>query len=387
MRILLLVEGFNALGGIAEIVESLAVEFSRSGHQVAIASTRDRRAAGNVQERARRGGSECHYFQIRNRRPISFRHPEPVFRNPYEARFGALARLVANWRPEIVCSALTAWDRYPTIASVCTAAGVPLVQCFHVTDERGRGRLGGKGLRALSGASFVAGSAATRDFFSRLLPQIESARVIIGGVDPEAAAGAAPHARSRPYVLCACRLQLKHKAVDVLIDAFGRIAAEFPELDLLIAGGGEDRARIDGLIATSAVGGRILMLGVQPRDQMWALHKGAQLFALPSRPGECMPVVYLEALAAGTAVIGTDTGGARELIRDGVNGFLVREEDAGALAGAMRAALRDAPQSRAMGERGREIVLANYAWPICASRYLELFESIIRAPAGLRTAP
>lgn len=386
MRIVVLVEGYNALGGIAEIVDSLAAEFLRFGHQVAVLSTRDRRAAGNRQERTPRDGVGCTFVKIRNRKPLSLRHLEMLWRVPFEARWGALARLISAWAPEVVNSQLCTWDRYPTVTAICRAAGVPLVQSFHVSDTRGEGSTGRRGLAALARAQgFIAGSAATREFFAGLLPAAREARVIIGGVDAGAIGAATPWRRARPYILCACRLLLRHKAIDVLIRAFGSIQADFPDIDLLIAGGGEDRARIEQLIGEAELNGRIEMLGVKSREQMAALHKGALMFAMPSRPGECLPVVYLEALAAGTPVVATDTGGVRELIRSGVNGLLVAEEDAEGLAEAMRRLLGDAEARRAMGERGRHEVLARYTWSKCAAGYLEAFRSCL--PPGRPSPP
>src|SRR5207244_7324150 len=155
--------------------------------------------------------------EIWNRKPVGLRHLETLVRIPWHAHFGGIARVLRVWRPDIVNSHLWAWDRYPTVMSACRSAGVPMVQSLHVTDERGRGRLGQRGLHALEqSAAIIAGSAATRDFFAARLPAARGAHVIIGGVDGCAAANAAPYLRTRPYLLGACRMHLEHKALDVL---------------------------------------------------------------------------------------------------------------------------------------------------------------------------
>jgi glycosyltransferase involved in cell wall biosynthesis len=182
LRVLLLVEGYNALGGIAEIVDSIAFELLRSGHAVAVISTLDRRARQNRHERIARDGVDCTYLEIWNRKPLSLRHLETLFRIPFYTRWGEFARFLRDWRPDVVNSHLWAWDRYPTVMSACRATGVPLIQSFHVSDDRGRGRLGEKGLRALDAAgAIIAGSAATRDYFAKFLPRAREAHVIIGG--------------------------------------------------------------------------------------------------------------------------------------------------------------------------------------------------------------
>jgi glycosyltransferase involved in cell wall biosynthesis len=374
LRVLLLVEGYNALGGVAEVVDSLACELACAGHSVVVVSTLDRRARENGHERLSRKGIVCTYLEIWNRKPLSARHLETLFRIPFNTRWGKLARFMREWKPDIVNSHLWAWDRYPTVMSACRAANLPLVQTFHVSDDRGRGRLGEKGLRALDAASaIVAVSAATKEHFARLLPKVREAEVIPGGVDCEAALAAKPVTRDRLYILCACRLDLKHKAVDILIDAFGTLADEFPQVDLLIAGGGPDSGALNRRVIESCLDGRVELLGVKTREEMRSLYKGALLFSLPSRPGEGLPLVFLEALAAGTPVVATDTGGAGELIRSGENGILVAEEDTAGLAAAIRDLLRAPETRRQMGARGQAIVLKDYASSRCAQRYEQLY--------------
>ncbi len=379
MRVLMLVEGYNALGGIAEIVNGLATELNRAGHTAGIVSTRDFHAARCGYQRHPRAGIECIYEEIWNRKPLGLRHLEALVRIPWYARFGGLAHILRSWRPDVVNSHLCAWDRYPTVMSACRNRAIPLVQSLHVTDERGRGRLGERGLGALEHASeIITGSAATRDFFAAKLPASQRAHVIIGGVDGFAAASAAPYRRTRSYLLCACRLHLEHKALDVLFAAFRMIARDFPSIDLLIAGGGPDFERVSHLVNDAGLADRVELLGVKSREDLRALHRGALAFVLPSRPGECLPLVYLEALAAGTPVIGTDTGGAREVIRDGDNGFLLAAGDVDGTAAALRMLLADEARRTTMGKRGQQLVANNYTWEKCAARYMAVYRSCLR---------
>jgi len=378
MRVLMLVEGYNAVGGIAEIVDSLAFELNRAGHTAAILSTRDLEAERSGYERHPQPGIECIYEEIWNRKPLGLRHLEALVRIPWHARFGGFAHVLRFWRPDVVNSHLWAWDRYPTVMSACRSAAVPMVQSLHVTDERGRGRMGERGLRALEqAAAIVAGSAATRDYFAAKLPAPRHAHVIIGGVDGFAAASAVAYERERPYLLCACRLHLEHKALDVLIAAFRIIARDFPALDLLIAGGGPDFERVAQFVNDSGCAERIELLGVKSRDELRALHRGALVFVLPSRPGECLPLVYLEALAAATPVVGTDTGGAREVIRNGENGFLLAPGDVDGTVTAIRTLLNDEAMRSAMGVRGQGLVADTYTWEKCAARYLAVYRSCL----------
>ncbi len=249
-----------------------------------------------------------------------------------------------------------------------------------MTDERGRGRLGERGLLALErSAAIITGSAATRDFFSNRLAAARRAHVIIGGVDAISAVNTAPYRAARPYLFCACRFNLEHKALDLLIKAFQVVAKDFTEIDLLIAGGGPDLSRVEQLAKSSGCEERIHLLGVKSRDELRALHRGATMFVLPSRPGECMPLVYLEAMAAGTPVIGTDTGGAREVIHSGVNGYLLPPEDVDGTIGAIRRLLANERMRTEMGAAGQRLVAANYTWEKCAAGYLDVYQACLRS--------
>ena len=380
LRVLLLVEGYNALGGVAEVVDNLASELMRVGHAVAVVSTLDNRARQNGHERVGRQGVDCTYLEIWNRKPLSLRHLETLFRIPFHTRWGELARFIRDWEPDVVNSHLWAWDRYPTVMSACRAADVPLIQSFHVADNRGRGRLGEKGLRALDKASaIVAVSAAARDYFAKRLPKAREAYVITGGVDSSAAQAAPPAERARPYVLCACRLDLKHKAPDVLVDAFKLIADEFPQVDLLIAGGGPDTKALRERITASGLSNRVELIGVKSRDELRSLYKMALLFAMPSRSEEAQGLVFLEAMAAGKPVVGTAIGGVAEIVKHGETGLLVCEDNVAGLAAALRDLLRAPETRREMGRRGQALVRANFTWSKCAASYEQVYRSCLGA--------
>ena len=88
--------------------------------------------------------------------------------------------------------------------------------------------MGAAALRSLqSAAALTALSEATRRFFEPLIPAARDARVIIGGVDPAGVESAAPCHHPRPYVFCAARLNIRHKAIDALIQAFAMLADEY----------------------------------------------------------------------------------------------------------------------------------------------------------------
>jgi glycosyltransferase involved in cell wall biosynthesis len=385
LNILMLVERYNAVGGIAQFVDSLSAELTARGHRVEIVSTFDRAAKERGYERILNDRVRCRYFEIPSQRPFTLRHLERFLRPSFYTRECKFARLLTNWRPDVINSHLDAWDRYPALVRACRAAGAPLVQCFHVSDARGRGRMGEKGLEALRDAALVACSGSVRDFFAPRVAPSSQVDVIFGGVDAAFFANRRePAQASSSLIFSSGRLELRHKAFDILIEAFALVAAEFPQARLVIAGGGPDRDRIEELIAQSGLRDRVRLAGVLSREQMRAQFDDAGIFALASREGEGLPLVHMEAMGAGLPVVATDVGGAREVIQAGENGYLVAIDDAAAFAAAIRQLLADPDRARKMGDRGRRLILDNYTWARSAARYEELFQACMAKP---RTDP
>lgn len=124
-----------------------------------------------------------------------------------------------------------------------------------------------------------------------------------------------------------------------LIAAAPRVFAELPSAVIAIVGAGNRRAHLERKAA--AVGAaRILFIGFWPPEDVPALLSAADVFVFPSRK-EGLGSALLEAMAVGTPVVATSTGGIPELVRDGVTGLLVPPRDPPALAAAILRLLRD----------------------------------------------
>ena len=374
MRILLICEAFRSIGGVQEVVDNLAAELAALGNEVAILSTPF--VAG--EPRTVRFGGECRYVEIPSQRPVTLRHPERLFQLPLSRRVRKLSAAIASFKPAIVSSHCWSWDQFPSVVAACCRAGAPLVHSLF--DSWGSGTMGTAALRSLRGAAaLTALSEATRRFFEPLLPVARDARVIIGGVDPALADAAAPMPHPHPYILCAARLDIRHKAIDSLIEAFTSIAGEHRDVDLLITGGGRDREALAALALSSGVSDRVKFLGIVSRADLWSLYKGAMFYAMPSRMPEGLGLVFLEAMAAGIPVIGTRSGGTPEIVEHERTGLLVGENNSPAeLAAAMSRLLSDLELRRKMGAEAREVVASRYSWRQFARQYLEVFASCSR---------
>jgi glycosyltransferase involved in cell wall biosynthesis len=233
-----------------------------------------------------------------------------------------------------------------------------------------------QGFEALS--SEVAQALACVSDDDRLKP-VTPWRIIRGGVDPGAAARAPAHRRERPFIFSASRFDLAHKAVDALVAGFALNARKFPEVDLLIAGDGPGRAQIEGMIMADGLGSRIQLLGKRPRNELWSWYKGAVGFAMLSRMAEGLPLVFFEAMACGTAVIGTRTGGTPEIITHKETGLLVERNEPHEVAAALRLMLTDADARSRMARNGQELVVTRYSWRRAAEQFVELYRQCFLA--------
>lgn len=147
----------------------------------------------------------------------------------------------------------------------------------------------------------------------------------------------------------------RYKGLDHLIAALPRLLPEWPDLELVAVGEGDDREWLEHLAAECGVRRHVHFLSGITAAELAACYTACEIFALPSR-GEGFGLVYLEAMASGKPVIGGAHGGATEVIDDGATGYLVPHGDAAQLLTALHTLLKDPAHAREMGQRGRERV-------------------------------
>jgi len=147
-----------------------------------------------------------------------------------------------------------------------------------------------------------------------------------------------------------CRLN-PQKNLELLIDAFADIAAEFPEHTLEIYGDGPERARLENRIAELKLSGRAFLHGYS--DNIFEEILKASVF-VSSSDYEGISNSMLEAGALGVPAICTacPAGSAREVIKNGVNGILVPTGDRAAMADAMRSLLGDPDMMERISRHG-----------------------------------
>jgi len=120
------------------------------------------------------------------------------------------------------------------------------------------------------------------------------------------------------------------KGYDILIEAMKRLAADIPNLVVLIVGEGEQKDDLQHQIEQSGLQGRVQLVGYYDRDAVLSIVKSSDIFAMPSRY-EGTPIALLEAAALGCPIVSTLAGGIPELVTDGEHALLVPPNDPQAL--------------------------------------------------------
>ena len=156
------------------------------------------------------------------------------------------------------------------------------------------------------------------------------------------------------------------KGVDVLIRAVAGLSRRFR---VVVAGDGSERPRLEALAA--ALHAPIDFLGWQDASDLPSLIGRARLQVVPSR-SEPQGVVVLEALAAGTPVVGSRVGGIPEAIVDAENGWLVPPGDESELQAVLLRALSDPASLECMREAARRSV-AGFGSETLSRRFIETY--------------
>jgi len=154
------------------------------------------------------------------------------------------------------------------------------------------------------------------------------------------------------------------KGIDLLLRAFAALGAT--DWRLRILGDGPQRERLEELAAELGVTERVSFEGARPHAVCLAAIAAAGLFVLPCRTTatgdkDGIPVVLMEAMAAGRAVIAGKLPAIEELIDDGVSGMLVPGDDVEALAAAIASLGGDAARRGALGSTARDKVAAEFS--------------------------
>ena len=205
------------------------------------------------------------------------------------------------------------------------------------------------------------------------------------GVDVEAfhpgVDGSAVRARygltDRPVIVCVSRL-VPRKGQDMLIRALPAVRRRVPGAALLLVSGGPYRQKLERQAREQGVESDVVFTGSVPWAELPAHYAAGDVYAMPCRTRaagldvEGLGIVYLEASATGLPVVGGDSGGAPDAVREGETGYVVGGRDVGALTARLTDLLADPAKATAMGAAGRAWVEQEWRWEKQAARMSRL---------------
>jgi glycosyltransferase involved in cell wall biosynthesis len=209
------------------------------------------------------------------------------------------------------------------------------------------------------------------DLAARGIPR-HSIRVIYNGVDSARLTPNPVERSPRPLFVYLGRLK-KYKRVDVVIRAFA--ALNVSDATLEIAGTGDYRAGLEGLVRSLDLSHRVKFLGFIPEEDKVHLLRRSWASLLAS-PKEGWGISNLEAAACGTPVIAANSPGIRESVVDGETGFLVPQNDPDAMAAAMRGLVQSPDLVNVLGAGGRKFA-ETFTWDRAADETLAHLEEVV----------
>jgi phosphatidylinositol alpha-1,6-mannosyltransferase len=162
------------------------------------------------------------------------------------------------------------------------------------------------------------------------------------------------------------RLQ-RRKGHDMAIRALAQLKDELPHVRYVIAGDGEERARLERMVRECGLSERVFFAGIVADGDLPAYYAASDVFLLPNRVDddgdiEGFGIVFLEAAACGKPVIGGDSGGVPEAVERDVTGLLVDGASPDAVAAAIHDLATSPERRQALGAAGRARARDAFSW-------------------------
>ncbi|HEY3797705.1 MAG TPA: glycosyltransferase family 4 protein [Caulobacteraceae bacterium] len=346
----LLTDGFGAAGGIAAYNRDFVAALSASGAEIEIAPRRGV-GAGGLPARVRQHPAihDRLRYALRAVGVAVARRPRIVFcGHLYMAPLAAIAARLAGARLVIQLHGVEIWPR-PTAQRLAALEAADLILCVS-RDTRARAI----GWANIAPERAVVVPNTVSDVFTpgdasalrqRLGLQGELALLSVGRLD----------ARER------------YKGHDRVIRLLRAARARGHDAVYLVAGEGDDRARLEALAASEGVAEHVRFLGPTLDADLPDLYRAADLFVMPST-GEGFGIVFLEAMACGTPALGLAAGGAP----DALEGLGEAVAEAALPAALMRALAADKPNGGSLAARVRE----RFGRPVFEARVAEVMAAV-----------
>jgi glycosyltransferase involved in cell wall biosynthesis len=166
------------------------------------------------------------------------------------------------------------------------------------------------------------------------------------------------------------------KNVETLLKAAAHLKKmDVDNFELQLIGDGEQRSNLERLTVENELTRQVHFLGWVDRDAILNFYRQADLF-VTATTWEGMPNTVLEAMACGLPVVASRASGLEELVKEGVNGYLVNINDHAALADHLVDLIDNPYERERMGKESRKVAEQEFAWEYIAEQYVEIYRQI-----------
>jgi len=370
---------YPTFGGSGVVATELAYGLAAHGHEVHLVSYAQPARMEDFDERVRFHEVEVSSYPL-------FRYP------PYDL---ALASRLADVAEEASLDLVHVHYAIPhahaalLVKQILEPRPVPVVTTLHGTDitivgqDRAYARVTEHAIRASDAVTCV--SAYLERETRRIFKVERDLDVVPNFIDPHHfRPGAAPHVKTcfaphGEFVLIHLSNFRPVKRSVLAIEAFAQVRAHH-DATLLMVGDGPDRAQCEARARELGVRNRTRFLGSQASVE--GILPVADALLLPSEY-ESFGLAALEAMACGVVPFATDAGGLPEVIQDGVDGFLVPEEEIDALGVRVAQVLGDAARLADLKVQARDSAVTRFARDAIVPQYEEVYDRALRLAGDL----
>jgi len=166
------------------------------------------------------------------------------------------------------------------------------------------------------------------------------------------------------------RLEWKNGVADSI-----KALVKLPDVSLVVIGDGSLRGKLKELVKELKLDDQVFFMGQIPFDEVGPLAASCDLFIrVPLAEG--FGISFLEGLATGIPVIGTNTGGVPDIIQSGANGLLVEPGDVEEISNAIKTIKDDGVLRDKFVANGLKVIKEKYDWGVISSQIYNLFRSV-----------
>jgi glycogen synthase len=182
----------------------------------------------------------------------------------------------------------------------------------------------------------------------------------------------------------------RFEGVAMLLDALARLTRERDDVRGLVVGHGETFDELREQHAKLRLGDRVVLTGKVDPSEVGAFYSIADVLCYPRERHRITdlttPLKPLEAMSMGKAVVASDVGGLRELVRDRETGFCFRAGDTTDMLRVLGEVVSDAQLRRSLGERARSAMVRERDWKAIAAKYVDVYAAASEKRAAGRKA-